>query len=312
MESNKRRYPEDDNQRYNNSRRNNDVPRHNDNPRNLEENQRIGRDIARERGNQNWNEQYRSGQSYHNQNEGFGPGQTHYGARQNSAYRNPDINYGNRANQNNPDRFDQRNNQRFERNNQQSERYNQNQDNNGFSNQNRNPNTNYHEQSPGERHYDRERDTWPERNEYKDDDYRFRSGNRGNWHAPDGLGNPDNDRNQRNYRDQNNYRNYNQDYDQSNYRNQNQDRYWNDNRNRNENQDQDRDQGFFGRIGNSISNTWNNLTNPDDYNQANEGRNYGAQNRHAPRGYEPGPRWADDSETDHRARENKDFRADLE
>jgi len=292
MESN-RRYPEDDNRR------------------NLEENQRIGKNIARERGNQNWNEQYRSGKSYHNQNEGFGPEQTHYGARPDSAYRNPNINFGNRSEQNNQnyqDRYNQQNNQRpennqrFERNDQRFNAYNQNNFNrnyNGFSNQNRNPNTNYHEQSSGERHYDRDRDTWPERNEYKDDDYRFRSGNRGNWHAPEGLGNPDNDRyrNQRDYRDRDDYRNYNQD------------RNRNDNRNQH---DQDRDQGFFGRIGNSISNTWNNLTNPDDYHPANEGRNYGSQNRNSPRGYESGPRWSNESETDHRARERKDFRADLE
>jgi hypothetical protein len=282
MESNRRRYPEDDNGEH------------------LEENQRIGRDIARERGNQNWNEQYRSGQSYHNRNEGYGPEQTHYGARPDSAYRNQNaINYGNRPEQNN--NFDRNDRSYNQPNNSGRDGYNQ--SHNGFSNQNRNPDTNYHEQSSGERHYNRERDTWPERNEYKDDDYRYRSGNRGDWHAPDGLGNSDNDRNrnQRNYREQNNDRHNNQ----NQFRNQDHDRR--DYRNRH----QDHEQGFFDRIGNSISNTWNHLTNPNDYHPANQQRHYEGENRNNPRGYESGPRWANESEQERHERQRGDFRSDL-
>lgn len=276
MESNRKRYPEDDNRKH------------------FEENQRIGRDIAWERGNQNRNEQYRSSQSYHNRNEGYGPEQTHYGARPDSAYRNSNaINYGNRSEQNNNfDRNDRGYNQPNDQD-QEQERYNQN--HNGFSNQNRNPDTNYQEQSSGERHYNRERDTWPERNEYKDDDYRFRSGNRGNWHAPDGLGNSDNDRyrNQRDYREQNNYRH--QDHNRYNDRNRN----------------QENEQGFFDRIGNSISNTWHNITNPDYYHPANQRRHYDGENRNYNRGYESGPRWANESDQERHERERGDFRSDL-
>ncbi|GEO06178.1 hypothetical protein AAE02nite_38420 [Adhaeribacter aerolatus] len=243
--------------------------------RNLPENQRVGKDIYRNRGDQNPADQYRSGQSYHNRNEGFGPNQTHYGARPDSAYRDPNrINYGdNRQNQN---RYQDRN-----------QNYNKNQDWNRNQNRNTNDNQNYRSQNTyGDRNQNYYNNPpegdhagtrfWGEREGYKQDDYRYTSGNRGNWEAP-GIG--------RNDRDENDRNRYRKDYRP--------DRHY----------DQDRDRGFFDRIGDSISNTWNRMTGDDDDNYQNRDRNQ--HNRPFNRGYESGPRWADEDDRYDRERRNR-------
>lgn len=228
MDSN-RRHPDDDYQRSEG------------------ENQRIGRDIYRERGDRPFNEQYRSGQSYHNQNEGYRPDQTHYGSRPDSSYRNQNnINYGDNRNRNFPDNgpWSNANPQR------------------SYRNDLNNPPREYRDYTRPEQHHDH-RD-YTERNAYKDTDYRYRSGNRGNWEAPG-----------------------------SEYVN-NQNQYRNTPRNE--------DEGFFDRMGNSIRETWNNITNSHDVEDNQYRPN---QNRNFNRGYEPGPRWADDSETERFRRESQ-------
>ena len=264
----------DNNKRYSDEEDENPHP----NRRNLQENHRVGKDIYRERGDRNPTDQYRSGQSYHNRNEGFGPEQTHYGARSDSAYRDPNrINYGD--NRQNQDRY---------QNQDRNQNYNRNQDWNRNQNQNRNTNDYRNQNTYGDRNHNYYNDPpqgdhagtrfWGEREGYKQDDYRYTSGNRGNWEAP-GIG-----------RD-------NRDDDDDRYRNNNRDRNYN----------QDRDQGFFDRMGNSISNAWNRMTGDDDDNNNNRDRDRYSQNRNFNRGYESGPRWADE---DDRRRNNNRRRYD--
>ncbi|KAA5545732.1 hypothetical protein [Adhaeribacter rhizoryzae] len=250
--------------------------------RHLEENQRVGRNIYRDRGDRNPQDQYRSSQNYQNRNEGNERGQTHYGARPDSAYRDANrINYGD----NRPDR-DRNQNQDQSQNRFQDQRYNQ--DQNRYQNQNRNfgDKQNYDSQNTyGDRRGNYYNDPpqgdhggtrfWGEREGYKQDDYRYTSGNRGNWEAP-GIGRKDYDDDDRN-RYQNNYRN---------------DRNYN----------QDRDRGFFDRMGDSISNAWNSMTSNDD---DNDYRNREQQNRNFNRGYESGPRWADEDDNYNRDRRNR-------
>lgn len=279
MDNNNRRYADEEDSR-----------------RGMDENQRIGRQIARERGDRNWNEQYRSGQNYHNRNEGYGPDQNHYGSQPNSAYRDQSrINYGDdrhdRNNQDNPaNRFNNNNrpnNNRFDNGQQSQDRWQQ-------QNRDRQPNQYRFERSDWERqNYDEQnRDNnrhfndpprgyhggtqfWGEREEYKEDDYRYRSGHRGNWHAPDAAGSE---------RDEDNR-----------FRNQH------DQRGRNQ------DEGFFDRIGNSISNTWREITNfgDDDRNDSSNRYSSGNRNQNFNRGYERGPRWADESDNERYERENR-------
>ncbi len=215
------------------------------------ENQRIGRNIYQERGNRPANEQYRNGQSFHNQNEGFRPDQRHYGSRPDSAYRNQqNINYGDNQNRNYPD------NGSWNNRNQQGQ----------YRHDLSNPPREYHDHTRPEQHHDH-RD-YMERNRYKDDDYRYRSGNRGTWEAPGSE-----------FINQNN----------------NQNQYRNNSRHDNE--------GFFDRMGNSIRNTWNNVTN--SHHEENDNRYRPNQNRNFKQDYESGPRWADESETERFRRESQ-------
>ena len=59
--------------------------------------------------------------------------------------------------------------------------------------------------------------------------------------------------------------------------------------------------GFFERVGDGIRDTWESITSPDGENYPRSGnRRYGdsdADFRRSDRGYESGPRWADESET---------------
>lgn len=258
MDSN-RRYPED-----------RDYPE-DKKSRNLEENQRVGRDISRSRGDQPYNEQYRSGNAYHNRGEGYSPEQTHYGSRPDSAYRDQSrINYGDNR-QNAP-----------------GQRYGQNQDRNQSNNQNRfgqrnagnnqssrgqsgygNQNKDYYNDPPHGDHAGTE--FWGEREGYKEDDYRYSSGNRGNWHTP---GTDDDNNRSRNYRQQN------------------------------------QNPNFFDRMSERIDNAWDRMTgnHHDDDNDRNRNydRNQHPQNRNFNRGYESGPRWADEDDRDHqRNRHNR-------
>jgi len=265
----------------NNNRRNSDDENPNPNSRHLQDNQRIGRDIQRARGDQNWNEQYRSGQSNHNRNEGYNPDQTHYGSRPDSAYRDQSrINYGdnrdrnqderNRQNQNRQQNQDWNRNQRpYQRELPQNDSHQQ-----PYRNQQNNQN-NHFDNPPQDDHAGTR--FWGEREKYKQDDYRYTSGNRGNWEAP-GIGRKDD------------------------HQDDNRNRYQRDNRARNE------DEGFFDRMGNSISSAWNNLTGNDDNEYDN--RNQHPQNRNFNRGYESGPRWADEDDRNNRYRYNRRDRED--
>jgi hypothetical protein len=236
MESN-RRHPEDRDSRYS------------------AENQRVGQELYR-RDQQNQirhpQERYQSGLSYHNRNEGYSNDQTHYGSRPDSAYRNPNINFGDNSYRQDND-YDYRDDR--------SSSYRR----EGTSS--RSPYPDY--TRPEQHHDDR---FWPEKNRYKDDDYRYRSGNRptnrSSWHRSDDL-----------------------DYDE-------------DDRARQRGDYRSREEGFFDRIGNSISNAWHNMTHDDDDDRPG---NYNYRNRDFNRGYESGPRWADESETDryHQRRFNR-------
>jgi hypothetical protein len=251
-----RRYSEEDHDREN---------RH-PNPRNLQENQRIGKEIYRERGDRNWNEQYRSGQSYHNRDEGYGREQTHYGARPDSAYRDPSrINYGDNRQEGQNQRYGQNQDRYQNRPSGQDQTYR------GYQSGYGDKRHDYYNDPPKGEHAGTR--YWGEREGFKEDDYRYTSGNRGNWEAP-GIGSHNRDDD-----DRNRYR--------SNYR----DRH----------EDQDRDRGIFDRMGNSISNAWNSITGSDDDNY----RNRHPRDRDYNRGYESGPRWADEDDRDNRDRQNR-------
>lgn len=227
MESN-RRHPEDRDSRY------------------YAENQRVGQDLYR-RDQQNQirspQERYQSGQGYHNRQEGYSPGQIHYGSRPDSAYRNPNINFGD-----DPHRRDQ--DYRQERHPYQSR--------SGTSS--RSP---YPEDftRPEQHHHDR---AWTERNRYKDDDYRFRSGHRDTWRQFGDL-----------------------DYEEDDLARQRGDY-------------RGREEGFFDRMGNRISQAWRNMTQDEDDSGWENDRS-----RSSSRGRESGPRWADESDQD-RYRANRD------
>jgi hypothetical protein len=276
----------DHNRRY--SERDDDRENPHPNTRNLQDNHRIGKEIYRDRGHRDPNERYQSGQSFHNQNEGYSREQTHYGARPDSAYRDQSrINYGD--NRQHPE------NQQWNNQNQdwQNQRYGQNQDRHQNQNRPTGQNQNYRGQQSG--YGDQRHDYynnppqgehagtrfWGEREGFKEDDYRYTSGNRGNWEAP-GTSSHDRDEDNRN-------------------------RY------RSSDRHQDRDQGFFDRMGNSISNAWNSMTGNDDDKDNrydNDYRNRHPQNRNFNRGYESGPRWADEDDRHNRDRENRRRRYD--
>lgn len=216
MESN-RRYPEDRDSRY------------------YEENQRVGQELYR-RDQQNQirhpQERYQSGQNYHNRNEGYSREQTHYGSRPDSAYRNPDINFGD-----NPDRQQYRHDRPSYARRE------------GTSSQSPYPED---FTRPEQHHHDF---PWNERNRYKNDDYRYRSGHRNTWQ---------------------------QDYEEDDLARQRGDY-------------RGREEGFFDRMGNSISQAWRNMTRDED--EPSSGYdNY--RNRNFSRGQESGPRWADESESE--------------
>ncbi len=290
----------------------------NDRDDHLEENQRIGRRIAEENRNQNRNEQYRSGHDYHNRPEpNNNGGRQHYGADPNSSYRNSNINYGdnrdhrehykwgensyqNNQNQNN------RNQQHWpvdkgQNNYRHEERINDNQFNQNHWNQNnRNQNNfnqgNSYHYSPGNRHqsdrfqnrYDNverydvnryiesdnrfyageEPRMFDDRKQFEAEDYRYGSGNR-HWES---IG-------------------HDHDYDADNDRNGNRPR----------NNDQHDNRGFFGRIADQVREDWRTFTHPDDDQNQNNQNNQN-ELRNFNRGYESGPRWAD--EDDSRRRNN--------
>ncbi|WP_026461882.1 hypothetical protein [Adhaeribacter aquaticus] len=249
------------NSRPNNSNRDEDW--------NLEENQRRGREIARERGNERPQDQYRSGQNYHNRNEGYSSEQTHYGSRPDSAYRDPNrINYGDNRGQN------QNNWQRSNQNSQYNTGYRNNLDNDKRGRDFDNPPLGDH----GGTRY------WGERDQYKEDDYRYTSGHRGDWHTPGTSSDQDYD----NRRRDNRY-----------------------------NQSRNQDEGMFDRMGNSISRAWDNFTEFFDENNNNRNSTHTGyrpdpnyQNRNQPRGYESGPRWADESDRHRYDRDRQNRRRD--
>lgn len=290
----------------------------NDRDDHLEENQRIGKRIAQDNRNQNWNEQYRSGRDFHNNAQNNNPGQQHYGADPNSSYRNSNINYGDNRehreqykwgensyqnNQNNQNRNNQhqqhwpadrgqdnyrheervRDNQ-FNQNNRNQQNFNS--GNNNFNPGNRYQNDRYqnNRHDNGER-YDvnryvdsdnqfyagEEPRMFDDRKQFAAEDYRYGSGNR-RWESPD----HDND--------------YDADNDRIN------------NRRRNNGPQDNR--GFFGRIADQVREDWRTFTNPDDDRNQNNQNNQNRWNepRNFNRGYESGPRWAD--EDDSRRRHN--------
>jgi hypothetical protein len=213
------------------------------------ENHRVGQELYR-RDQQNQNrhpqEQYPGGQQHQNRQQGYNPDQAHYGSRPDSAYRNPNINFGD-----NPYRQD--NDHRYDRP--------------AFRNEGgttgRSP---YPEDfTRPEQHHDNR--MWTERNRYKDEDYRYRSGHRDTWERPANLDYNEDDRARQ----------------RGDYRGQ--------------------QEGFFDRIGNTISHAWHHMTQDEDDNPTG---NLGPQNRDVNRGYdsgsrwghEAGPRWGDDRDND--------------
>jgi hypothetical protein len=233
MESN-RRHPEDRDSRY------------------RAENHRVGQDLYR-RDQQNQirhpQERYQSGQSYHNRDEGHNQDQIHYGSRPDSAYRNPNINFGDQPYRQNQDYRDERSS--YARREGTSTRSPYPED---FT-------------RPEQHHHDQ---TWNERNRYKDDDYRYRSGHRDTW---------------RQFNDA--------DHEEDDLARQRGDYHG-------------REEGFFDRIGNSISHAWRNMTQDEDEGPSG---NESYRNRNFNRGHESGPRWADESEND-RYRQRRFYRDD--
>ncbi|PSR56794.1 hypothetical protein AHMF7605_26495 [Adhaeribacter arboris] len=279
----------------------------NDRDDHLAENQRIGKRIAEENRNQNWNEQYRSGRDYHNSPESNNGGQQHYGADPNSAYRNANINFGdnrdNRDNYNRQQNFQQNNQQhwpvdRGQDNYRHEERVRDNQFNqdnrnrNNFNPGNRYLNDRYQANRPdqGER-YDVNRYTesdnrfyageeprlFDDRKQFQAEDYRYGSGNR-HWEAPG----------------------HDEDYDADNDRN----------KNRRRHNDQQDNRGFFGRIADQVREDWRTFTHPDDgQNQNNQNnQNWRSEPRNFNRGYESGPRWADEDDSQRRNNERRSNR----
>lgn len=290
----------------------------NDRDDHLEENQRIGKRIAEENRNQNWNEQYRSGRDFHNKPGSNNGGGQHYGANPNSSYRNSNINFGdNRDHRNNNGNGngngfnnDYNRNQNYRQNNQQhwpadrgqnnyrheerihDNQFNQNHPNQNNNNQgNRNQNDRYQNRYDNGERYDvnryiesdnqfyagEEPRMFDDRKQFEAEDYRYGSGNR-HWES---IG-------------------HDHDYDADNDRNNNRPR----------NNDQHDNRGFFGRIADQVREDWRTFTHPDDdQNQNNQNRNQNQRNQYRSdfdRGYEPGPRWAD--EDDSRRRNNDRWR----
>ena len=293
-----------------------------------EENQRVGRRLAEENRQQNWNEQYRSGHDYHNRPEPNNHGgRQHYGANPNSSYRNSNINYGdNREHREHykwgENSYQNRNNQpqnnqqhwpvdRGQNNYRHEERINDNQFNQNNRNQsngnqnNRNQHSfnhgNQYTYSPGNQNqndrfqnrYDNverydvnryvesdnqfyageEPRMFDDRKQFEAEDYRYGSGNR-HWES---IG-------------------HDHDYDADNDRN----------GNRSRNNDQHDNRGFFGRIADQVREDWRTFTHPDDNQDQNQNNQNNQNRRNEPRnfnrGYESGPRWAD--EDDARRRNN--------
>lgn len=189
--------------------------------RNRTENQGSGSDQYRSgqdnyrRSSQDWRER---GQDLPNQQQGYYRNQEHYGSRPDSAYRNPDINFGDNA-YHSGNRFRDRS-MPYQRE--------------GTSSQ-----------SPyagdftrPEQHYDTR--FWTERNRYKDDDYRYRSGNRDTWQNAGALDYEEEDR----ARQRGDFRGHEKD--------------------------------IFDRMGNRISQAWHNLVHDQDEDRP---ANYSSRNR---------------------------------
>ena len=130
--------------------------------RNRTENHRSGQEQYRynqaqtRRPSQDWDER---NPGYQHRQQGYNQDPGHYGSKPDSAYRNPDINFGDTS---------YRSESRYQDREQPYRRE-------GTSSQS--PYAG--DYTRPEQHYDTR--FWTERNRYKDDDYRYRSGNRDTW-----------------------------------------------------------------------------------------------------------------------------------
>ncbi|MGV3503357.1 MAG: hypothetical protein ACO1O1_06590 [Adhaeribacter sp.] len=189
--------------------------------RNRPENQRSGQDQYRSSQEQyrhssrDWQER---GPAFQNRQQGYNQDPGHYGSRPDSAYRNPDINFGDQASRSG-NRFSDRN-RSYQ----------------GEGTSSQSPYSGDHTRP--EQHYDTR--FWTERNRFKDDDYRYRSGNRDTWQSAENL-----------------------DYEE-------------EDRARHRGDFRHQEEGFFDRMGNRISQAWRNMTHEDDEDRPG---NYSSRNR---------------------------------
>lgn len=162
---------------------------------------------------------------YQNRQQSYSQDAEHYGSRPDSAFRNPDLNFGDAT---------YRSESRYRNRNAPYQRE-------GTSSQS--PYAG--DYTRPEQHYDTR--FWTERNRYKDDDYRYRSGNRDTWQNAGDL-----------------------DYEEEARA-----RQWGDFRSQEE--------GFFDRMGNKISQPWHNISRnqdrPGNYSSRNLNRGYQAGSR---------------------------------
>ncbi|MDQ3291147.1 MAG: hypothetical protein M3Q05_07640, partial [Bacteroidota bacterium] len=263
---------------------------------------------------------------YHNNNDGNNRGHQHYGADPNSAYRNANINFGDNRDHRRDSNHNYDQNQVFGQNNSRNQQHwpadrgqqnyrheervndnqfnqnnwnrnNYNQDNrhnqgNRYQNDryqnNRNDNTerydvNRYMESDNRFYAGEEPRMFDDRKQFAAEDYRYGSGNR-HWESPG----------------------HDDDYDADNDRN----------GNRRRNHDQNDNRGFFGRIADQVREDWRTFTNPDDdrNQQGHDNRNqWRSDFRNSNRGYESGPRWADEDDSRRRNNErrpNRDYDED--
>lgn len=189
--------------------------------RNRPENQRSGPDQHRSgqnqygRASQDWQER---GRDFQNRQQGHHQDPGHYGSRPDSAYRNPDINFGDNPSRSG-NRFQERNMPYQQQGTSSQSPYSR-------------------DYTRPEQHYDTR--FWTERNRYKDDDYRYRSGNRDTWQSAGDL-----------------------DYEE-------------EDRARQRGDFRAQEEGLFDRMGNRISQAWHQLTHDED---ADRPGNYNSRSR---------------------------------
>lgn len=251
----------------------------------LSENQRIGKRLAQE-------------DRYRNQNQSYSAseGRPHYGNDPNSAYRNPNINYGDnrehrdaypmgrehpRDNRNNrpDDRFNPDNRYRENRSNgddRYQDRFNNDQrrwnngpredryrDNRPPQND-RNHNENRYTQSDNQFYQGEEPRLFDDRKQFEAEDYRYGSGNRP-WQPGDEHPNRNDLDDRRRYQDR-------------------------------EHRDRD-EKGFFGRLADDIRDDWRTFTGANEH---DDGRRQRPEPRNFDRGRESGSRWADEDDARYR------------